>query len=138
MNWIVFKVALIIIGIGMSFYLGPMTNHAKPPITLPMLIVPVIFGAISVQIAIAFVGTKKDKWQKPSWYSNPLNLNQPVHFFHFAGWFMAISVLPTVILTLWKAKEYLYDSAMPLSLGIGVIIGVYLSLALFKGRYESV
>jgi len=138
MNWIFFKIALIIIGFGMSIYLGPITTHAKPPITLPMLIAPIIFGIIFLQIAIVFAGSKKKRWKKPSWYSNPFNLNQPVQFFHFAGWFMAISTLPTIILTFLKANNYIYDALMPFALGIGVTIGVYLSMVIFKGKYESV
>ena len=138
MNWILFKVVLIIIGFGMSLYLGPITTHAKPPITLHMLIIPIIFGIIFLQIAIVFAGNKKEKWKKPSWHSNPFNLSQPVQFFHFAGWFTLISTLPTILLTLIKANNYIYDSLMPFALGIGVTVGVYLSMVIFKGKYESV
>jgi hypothetical protein len=140
-KWLIIKIGLIIAGIGMAVYQGALTSHTKPQITLNVLIIPVLFGVFGLQFVIgiqAFNKQSDEKWFKPSWVCNPLNFAQPLCFFHFGGWFMLLSTLPTVLFTYFQSAEFLYDSLMPFFLGVGILGGVKVSEQIFRFKFDNV
>ena len=140
-KWLILKVVLIVVSIGIAIYQGALTSHANPPITLNVLIVPILFGIIGLQfvIGIQVFNKRSDKqWVKPSWLCNPFNLGQPLCFFHFGGWFMLLSTFPTTIFTYFQSPEFIYDALMPFLFGVGIIAGVKVSELLFKFKFKNV
>jgi hypothetical protein len=140
-KWLIFKVALIMVGFGLAIYQGALTVHAKPTITLNVLVVPILFGIIGLQFVIgiqAFNKKSAAQWFKPSWLCNPFDFGQPLCSFHFGGWFMLLSTSPTVIFTYIQSPDFIYDALMPFLFGVGIIAGVKVSEFIFKFKFKNV
>lgn len=140
-NWLYIRLVLISASVLLSIAGGPLHAHAQPPITLSMLAIPFIFGIIFLQFVsvIRFFDKSSEKyWTRPSWHQNPFNFSQPLQFFHFGGWWMLMTSIPTAVLTLSQVNQYILDSLMPVFFGLGIIIGTQLSTLVFKSKFENV
>jgi hypothetical protein len=140
LNWLYIRLVLIFSSVLLSIAGGPLHAHAKPPITLSMLAIPFIFGIVSLQFVsvIRYFDKSSEKcWTRPSWHRNPFNFSQPLQFFHFGGWWMLMTSLPTAVLTLFQVNQYTLDSLMPLFFGLGMIVGTHLSILFFKSNFEN-
>jgi len=138
MIWLYIKISIIILGMSLTIFTRAVNQYATPPMTIEHLSIAIVFGVFSVQfmLVIELFKTNKQSWEKPIWKQNPFNLKQPLHFFHFAGWFMVIVTLPEIFLTYLHSSKYILDAIAPLAFGVGITIGVYLSLYLFKKKYK--
>jgi len=139
MNWLYIKVLLILLGSILAINNGAIHTHSIPPITKTDLIIPLIFGIIAIQFLLGIQASNKYSdifWEKPKWNSNFFNLKQPVQFFYFGSWFLIISAIPTIMITFIKSREYMLDAMMPFLFGIGLLIGVVLSIYIFKKKYK--
>jgi len=77
------------------------------------------------------------QWAIPAWAQNPFNIKQPLQFFHFAAFFFLATGFASVARLIITGPEYLYESLVPLAVGAGLLIGLYLSTVLYRSRMES-
>lgn len=140
-KWLLIRLGLIAVSSAAYAIQGPVSAHAEPPIDLSALVIGLFFGIIGLQfiLAIQFVNKKSAEiWESPSWSENPFQMKQPIQFFHLGAWLFIVSSLVSVIQTWLKNPKFILDALMPLVIGVGLLIGVHLSRALFRRKFRSV
>lgn len=89
-----------------------------------------VFFVISLQAANPFAPRQ---WRRPSWFSNPFVLGQPLVIFDFAAYyFLVLGVVSAILGTAVSPPNWAWE--IPLSVGVGAWIGVRLCLAAFRER----
>lgn len=139
-KWAYIRTALIMVSSFVSLWSGSLVKHATPSVRPSDLLIGFIFGALGLQFLLGIQAVNKwsaPAWEKPSWNENPFLFRQPLQFFHFAGWLFTISSLISSSLTALKAPQYIWDALMPLSAGVGVLVGIHLSQVLFKKKFTG-
>jgi hypothetical protein len=81
------------------------------------------------------VRQSEDKWQRPSWFLNPLNYKQPLQFFDAASYYVFALAAGCAFFGL-SASPVSWAWELPLSVGLGLWIGVRFSLIAFKESIE--
>jgi len=140
-KWLLVRLGLIAVSAAAYAIQGPASAHTEPPIDLSALIMGLFFGIIGLQfvLAIQFINKKSaENWEPPSWSENPFQMKQPIHFFHLGAWLFIVSSLVSVIQTWLKSPKFILDALMPLVIGVGLLIGVHLSRALFRRKFRNV
>ncbi len=140
-KWLLIRLGLIAVSAAAYSIQGAVSAHAEPAIDLSALIIGLFFGIIGLQfvLAIQFVNKKSaGVWEPPSWSENPFQIKQPIQFFHLGAWLFIVSSLVSVIQTWFKNPKFILDALMPLFIGVGLLIGVQLSRALFRRKFRSV
>ena len=100
---------------------------------LLILVVVSIFIILSIQYKNPF---SKRKWHKPSWDGNPFDLHQPLQYFYTTGWIFIVLGTSVAIYTLLIGSLNLLF-LFPLTIGIGVIVGVKLSLLAYRTKFNN-
>lgn len=140
-KWIFVRVGLIVASTALYMINGPVSAHAEPPIDLSDLVMGLFFGIIGLQfvLTIQFMNKKSaEVWEPPSWSENPFQFKQPIQFFHLGAWLFIVGSLVSAMQTWFKNPQYILDALMPLVIGVGLLIGVHLSRALFRRKFRSV
>lgn len=139
-KWIYIKSGIIITGVLITLWNGPIREHANPPINPTALIIAIIFGIVGLQFIILIQSLNKrsaSTWLKPSWASNPFSMKQPIQFFHFGSWIFIITSTLSALQTWYEFPQYVLDSLMPLCFGIGIILGVHVSTMVFRHKFNE-
>ncbi|MCX2783648.1 hypothetical protein [Microbulbifer thermotolerans] len=98
-----------------------------------------LFGIVGLQVVIglqAFNPMSAKTWSRPNWRLNHFNFKQPLQFFHFGGWFMLVGSIPYLPEIIEGNQECLFLAAMPASFGLGILIGVRLSVLIFRKKFS--
>lgn len=138
-NWLYVRLAIISVVVVPSLIAPANENQEIPEITWEAVPIAFIFGIVGLQFIIgiqAFNPMSAKKWLRPGWRNNPFNLKQPLQFFHFGGWFMlagSLTYLPTVI---GGSQGSMVLMAMPASFGFGILLGVKLSVLIYRRKFD--
>ena len=127
--WKYIKFALIAIAIVGCFLKSP--NDESYDVYATIGWTPVFAGFVFFPL-IVIVGVlilkvifrKRLKFERPTWASNPLNLDYPERFFHFAGFFLVASGLSQIIFVLSNSGKFYPVLFAPVSLGLGILSGI--------------
>tara|TARA_R110002124_G_scaffold287317_1_gene472645 strand:- start:1235 stop:1660 length:426 start_codon:yes stop_codon:yes gene_type:complete len=96
---------------------------------LVSILMPLIFGSIAIPLIYksnsALLGREI---AKPHWNDNPLALKRPFSFFHFGAFFFLAVGLSMVIGTAIKFQILSQYGLTSLFFGIGIMIGIALTL----------
>ena len=139
-NWLYVRLSLIVIGVISTFISPTPSTHTTESVTFIDLLMVFAFCVVGLQfvIGVQVINSRSDrKWLNSSWHQNPFNFRQPVHFFHFGGWFLFLSSLPSVISSIGESQNILLSSFMPMIFGIGLLSGVHVSTYVFKNKYSN-
>ena len=123
--------------VGFSFVsalFGSVTLAAAPPMT--WFAVGVICSAFPIAMVVGFGilfilrGPRLD-WHPPSWEKNPLNFSHPEEFFHLGAFVMLSTGVAAIIRALATTGKITPDTLIPISMGIGVWVGLRLLTAAY-------
>jgi hypothetical protein len=122
------KIKAIVIGLlAVMSLLSPM----KVPGRLETALAPLIIGIIMIPIIAKFNQFFLNKEIiKPTWNDNPFVMKRPLIMFHTFSIFFLVSGLSMVIGTGIKYQELNILGLTSVSFGIGLIIGIWLTLRL--------
>lgn len=135
-NWLYVRLILLAAGVLPQFFASSSGAQEAPPVMWQFVLVAFLFGIIGLQFLIglqAFNPMSAKVWLRPAWKHNPFNLKQPLQFFHFCGWFMLASSFPTAI---EGSKESMLLAATPAAFGLGILIGVRLSVLIYRRKFS--
>jgi hypothetical protein len=135
-TWLIARIFLILLGVfqGYSFTANMSGDFSNPSwLFLVEMVVIVAFRIVFVISIQANNCNALAKWQCPSWYVNPFNYREPLQFFDAASYYFLATGFTALILA-FTESPFLWAWALPLSIGVGIMIGVRLSLLIFKNR----
>ncbi len=76
------------------------------------------------------------KWKRPNWRSNPFPVTQPLGMLHTSAWFIIFVGFGAMVLELQMVPR-LWAWEIPLDVGIGLLIGMKVSLGAYSERFEN-
>lgn len=123
-----------------SFVL-PVYPAIWPPVTWVALPVAIMVSAVVVLLLFLFRrwlrhnGTRL--WTRPSWRKNPLSWVDPIQFFHFIAFLSIAQGIGASLRTLLVSGIPLADSVLPLAIGLGILIGVHLTVVVMPNSFSS-
>ena len=138
-NWLYVRLAIIAIGVVSQFFASSNENQEAPEVIWTFVPVGFIFGVVGLQFIIglqAFNPMSAKNWLRPSWQHNPFNFKQPLQFFHFGGWFMLASSLPYLPEVIEGNQESMFLAATLASFGLGMLLGVRLSVLIYRRKFS--
>lgn len=98
---------------------------------LVAILMPLIFGSIAIPVISKFNQFLfQREIVKPDWNNNPLKLKKPLTFFQFAAFFFLTVGLSMLIGTAVKYQSFNLFGLTVVSFGIGILIGISLTLKL--------
>jgi hypothetical protein len=138
-NWLFIRLAIISVVVVLTL-LSPANEFQETP-DIAWVSVPLVFffAVVSMQFVIgiqAFNSMSAKKWLRPGWRSNPFNFKQPLQFFYFAGWLMLASSLSYLPVGFGDTQDSMVLVAMPASFGFGILMGVKLSVLVYRRKFD--
>lgn len=108
------------------------------------LLVESIFTIISLPISLIFViglqsrnpYFRNYKWNIPNWYSNFLDIRDPLQLFSFFVYLLLVGGLGTIVKGI-LVGVYINDGLFFISSSIGLFLGVKICIYLFRYKYED-
>jgi hypothetical protein len=137
--WLTVRIVLIILAFvqGSSFidsFPGDFSKAAWPFFFEVLGIV-----AISVFAITSFLlpsSASKEKWPRPSWFTNLLNFRQALTIFDFASYYLLSLGLGCLVFGfLRNPLSWVWE--LPVATGLGMFFGVHAVLILFQNRFET-
>lgn len=101
---------------------------------LAMILMPLIFGSIAIPLITKFNSGLGREIIKPTWNDNPLAMNRPLSFFHFASFFFLTIGLSMLVGTGIKFQTLSFFGLTSISFGLGIFIGIWLTLKWSKSK----
>lgn len=138
-NWLFVRLTIIAVAVVLALFSPANESQETPDVAWVSVPVVFIFAVVSMQFVIgiqAFNSMSAKKWIRPGWRSNPFNLKQPLQFFHFAGWFMLASSLSYLPAGFGGTHDSMVLVAMPASFGLGTLMGVKLSVLVYRRKFD--
>lgn len=131
--WVIVRLALVAIYFFLNLRAGPQAVEGieeAPPLLL------LVFGVIAVPFVVSIRRIRPGKpfWNYPGWQRNPFNLQQPLQFFHFAGWFFMAMGAGLAAHALRTGVPVSNMALVWLAFGAGVLAGAHLSTRIYRGR----
>lgn len=127
------KIKAIILGIlALPNLLMPIGATGKQG--LAMILMPLIFGSISIPIIAKFNSGLGREIIKPTWNDNPLTMKRPLSFFHFGSFFFLTVGLSILVGTGIKFQTLSFFGLTAISFGLGILIGIWLTLKWTKSK----
>jgi hypothetical protein len=100
-----------------------------------MILMPLFFGSIAIPLIVKFnKAAIGQEITKPTWNDNPLTLKSPITFFHFGAFFFLIIGLSMIIGTGIKFRTLSFLGLTSISFGIGILIGIWVTLKWTKTK----
>jgi len=128
------KIKAIILGLlALPNLLMPIAQQGQE--RFAMILMPLIFGSFAIPLIAKFNGVIFGReLTKPTWNDNPLTLKRPLSFFHFCSFFFLTVGLSMLVGTGIKFQTLSYLGLTSISFGLGILIGIWLTLKLTKAR----
>lgn len=99
------------------------------------ILMPLIFGSFAIPLISKFNSSLLGKEIiKPKWNDNPLTLKKPLAFFHFGAFFFLTIGFSMVVGTAMKFQLFSVFGLTSVSFGIGILIGINLTLKWFNKK----
>jgi hypothetical protein len=107
---------------------------AQPHQGLTMIFTPLIFGSIALPLIIKFNTLFGREISKPNWNDSPLTLKKPLVMFDFFAYFFLTVGLSMLIGTGIKFHSLSNFGLTSISFGLGIFIGIWLTLKWTKKK----
>lgn len=137
--WFLLRIALLVVALIHSVYFVKTLpgDFSRP--TWPFFFEMVGIVAISVFCVTFFQLPKQEsdvRWTKPSWFANPFRARQALSLFDLAAYYFVVLGLGCLVIGLSREpRNWAWE--LPMSIGIGALLGVHIVLMIFKGRFED-
>lgn len=123
--------ALLLVIFSIPNLLAPIDANPDRSIIFAMIL-PVIFASIAIFLFAKFNHNILDQQLiKPNWNDNPISLKNSFSFFQFGAFVFLVIGLSMVIGTWLTFQEVNQFGLTSISIGIGILIGIYLALNKF-------
>ncbi len=124
----------------LSAYFAVIPSHPDffhpAPVTFVLEIVGIVAAGLIFVLSFSSRSMlSSELWKRPSWYLSPFDRKQPIVFFDFASYCVASYGLGGAVVSTFGPRPN-WSWEIPVSAGIGVWLGVRLSLLVFRGRME--
>ena len=100
-----------------------------------MLVTPLFFFPISMLLLLG-IQTRNPLlarvWTIPTHGSNPFRLRDPLHFFHFAAYFVGASGVGYLA----AGRQHTVMGLMCASMSIGILVGVWIFPLVFRRKFR--
>jgi uncharacterized membrane protein (DUF4010 family) len=138
--WSAVRGALIIAGLvqskSMVESLGQEFRASSWSFPLEMTAICALAILFLIGIQANRVRQSAEKWQRPSWFRSPFNFKQPLQFFDAISYYaFALAVGCTIFGLSESPISWAWE--LPFSVGLGLWVGVRLSLIVFRESLES-
>jgi hypothetical protein len=123
------KAAILVLCALPNFFL-PLSTKTQMP--LLAILAPLIFGIVAIPLV-----TKSGRGReiiKLTWNDNPLKLKRPLSFFHFGAYFFVVIGLSVLISSAIKYKILSEVGLICIFYGVGILIGIQLTLIQNKNK----
>jgi hypothetical protein len=130
LNWSYLKILIVIISALSGFFASQPENSdflAPAPWYFPLTII--LFMATGLPFIVTMM-RKAENLQRPTWNSSPLSFDQPLIIFDLSA-YCTIAYGAMMALVNLQNTPYNWSWEIPLSAGIGIWIGVRLSVQLY-------
>lgn len=108
--------------------------------TPSMVIGVFVFGLFATVVLAATNRSKSGntvKWRYPSWSISPFIIDEPLQFFHMAGFFMLIAGISYTIALQLDHRPLGLAGALLVAFGLGILGGTYLSTRMFREKMQQ-
>jgi hypothetical protein len=78
-----------------------------------------------------------EKWNKPEHSRNPLNLGDPIHFFHFCSWCGIAYFAGGFLVSPIGGIHQTVLTALGIIMSINMILSVKMCVGIFKGKFSD-
>jgi hypothetical protein len=137
--WLAVRIVLILLAFAQSNSFIDSFSGDFSKAAWPFFFELIAIAAISVFAIVSFLLPSKasgEKWLRPSWFINPLNIRQVLILFDFASYYLlSLGIGCLVFGLLRNPPNWVWE--IPLSIGVGVFLGVHALLLFSKDRFES-
>ena len=137
--WPIVKVTLIAIA-GISTAYDTSYAEVGPQIGWTPVISGLVFFPALILVGLFVLKAilrRKLNFEKPSLDSNPLDFSHPEHFFHLAGMVMMASGMCGLVAAYMRSGEVSPVQIVPVTLGIGVLFGLWILQVVHAGQLAS-
>lgn len=135
-TWLYVRFALV----ASSFLQGALLEMPLPPsedVSARSLLLVLGFGIFGMLFVIGiqrFNPRSAPTWRYPSWYINPFLLREPLQFFHLGSFIMFSVAAGSVLRAVVLGQALQLPDLLPLVLGVGVFVGVYVCTFAFRSK----
>jgi uncharacterized membrane protein (DUF4010 family) len=137
--WSVVRGALIVAGLvqSKSMIASMGQEFRESSWSFPLVMTAICAFALLFLIGIQAkrVRQSEEKWQRPSWFQNPFNYKQPLQFFDAISYYAFALAAGCAFFGL-STPPISWAWELPFSVGLGLWIGVRLSLIAFRESLE--
>jgi len=138
-KWVLLRLCLIFIVVIASFF-APLEPQAVPSIDYFALLVIFLFCPLGMLfvIGIQAINPESQKaWKKPAWNLNPLNVYDPVQFFHFGAYVVLVQGFVTILRIYAEKVPFYIEAYVPLVMGAGILFGIKLVMLVFRSKFRE-
>jgi len=102
---------------------------------LATILMPLIFGSVILPLIAKFNEVVLGREIiKPNWNDNPFDIKLPLSFFYFGSLLLIAVGLSMILGTGIKYRMLNFFGFTPISFGIGILIGIWLTLKWAKAK----
>lgn len=100
-----------------------------------LILLVIVTGSVLFVLGLQYKNPfAPEKWFKPSWRASFVDFRQPTQTLHTCGWIFVVLAISVGIYTLLVGSQSLLG-IFPFTIGVGLLLGVKLSLVVFRGRF---
>ena len=136
--WVWLRVAAAIF-VAISACISPLEQRAKPPLDWLTLLGIFAFIPVAIVLVVGFQRLNRYSakiWTRPSWSTNPFNFRDPIQFFYFGAFLSTVGGIVTLLRALVAAGSLYPEELIPLAMGVGVWLGVKLTILLNPAKFS--
>jgi hypothetical protein len=122
-------------------FIVPIAPALALPLTWVALPVASVVGAVAVPLLflsrtwLDHGGSRS--WTRPSWKKNPFSWVDPIQFFHFVAFLCMAQSVTSSLRAFLSYGRLDPECALPLAIGSGILIGVYLTAGVMPASFRS-
>jgi hypothetical protein len=136
LKWTYIRATLIVATFLSSAFItqAPAQSEDSP---LPFLVAAFLIGIVGL---LFVVGAQRINplsaklWRYPNWSINPFQMREPLHFFHFAGYFMLASGAGAALHQIFVGSTLHASDCLSLIFGLGILCGVRVCTVVYKNK----
>ena len=141
-NWKKIRIILLVFFAILQWfvYIFGLQVLTKPKINLDNIFsvnIYIFLGVIALIVFETLFSKKSDKIQKIDWDYTFFSRTQPLQFFNYLGWVLAVSFLVPMLHSYIMDSEYFVDNISMFSFGISIILSTHFTSFLFKNFIKN-
>jgi uncharacterized membrane protein len=132
--------AIVIVGAPSGFSIASPRSVGSSNVDWTACLVTLAFTPLAVLLLVAVQAVNPYSakvWRKPSWQVNPFLFKDPLQFFHLAAYHFMVAGIVGCLTLFYRGKEAAPLAVWLLSIGMGLWLGMQLSLLIFRRKLRN-